>query len=129
MTVREIISDGTYTGIHKWLRDNYRKPSFCELCQQRKSRIEWANVTGVYEKARINYRAICVSCHRRMDKGNREFCSFSTWKDKCFRDHEMTVDNIYIRQDLSKSCRACRKISHAKSNAISNPKQRKGWKP
>lgn len=101
MTVVERMGAGTYSTIHKWLRDNNKKPSACSFCNGKKMRIEWANITGVYDKNIKNYKALCASCHRRLDGGlKRGYCKYG---------HRLISSNLYFFKNSNcRQCRTCR---------------------
>lgn len=61
-----------YFALHNWLVRNFGKPEICENCGKadtRKQCMHWANVTGIYERERKNWKRLCVTCHNRFDKG------------------------------------------------------------
>lgn len=64
-----------YAAIHISLSKHYKKES-CEFCNKKPpevSRLEWANITGVYTRDRKDYIVLCPSCHRKHDL-KKEFC-------------------------------------------------------
>jgi len=64
------MTDGVvpYKTLHNHVRRLYGRPSLCEMCGTTEAgRFEWANVTGVYEIGRENWRRMCSSCHNRFD--------------------------------------------------------------
>ncbi len=58
----------SYNSIHRFVTELYGKPSFCEVCGSTTAKTyEWANVTGIYERTRENWKRMCLSCHRKVD--------------------------------------------------------------
>lgn len=66
-----------YTSIHAVIAQphHFGKASHCENCGKlsdsslRKNNIDWANITGVYDLDRINWKMLCRQCHVRYDRG------------------------------------------------------------
>lgn len=58
----------SYFAKHLRLRSRRGMPKRCEQCGQDdpNRRYEWANMTGNYDDP-MDYRRLCVPCHRRMD--------------------------------------------------------------
>jgi len=65
--------DATYAAQHYRVYSLMGLPKFCELCStdDEKIRYEWANMTGDYNDP-DDYKRLCVTCHRRMDKKRRD---------------------------------------------------------
>lgn len=62
----------SYGVIHKRVRTTYGTPLECENCGTTESKkFEWANITGILELARENWRRLCCQCHRRFDFGTK----------------------------------------------------------
>jgi len=58
----------SYNSVHRFVAELYGKPSLCEVCGSTFAKTyEWANVTGVYEIARENWKRLCGSCHAKFD--------------------------------------------------------------
>ena len=67
-----------YSGVHLWIRNNWKKTTYCEKCLKKAERIEWANLTGKYDRNnRKDWLCLCVSCHRKMDVGSRKMKRFT----------------------------------------------------
>jgi hypothetical protein len=67
----------TYAALHIRVRKLRGTPKRCFECGMNdpSKRYEWANLTGRYEDP-MDYRRMCVSCHRRYDdKGQGRGCS------------------------------------------------------
>jgi len=91
-----------YAPIHDWVRRNYGKASKCEnkKCgHPNPKRFEWANISGKYKKDISDFKQLCVSCHRRMDKGKY-----------CKRDHKFTKKNTWIHKKGWRICRICNNL-------------------
>lgn len=62
---------GEYKHIHYKVGLLFGKPEKCEDCGQdglTGRQIHWANVTGIYNTDRINWRRLCVRCHAIFDE-------------------------------------------------------------
>jgi len=58
----------SYGGLHRWLKDNFKKETECDFCHKEKDRIEWALKKGrEYSRNSYDYFNLCVSCHRKYD--------------------------------------------------------------
>ncbi len=60
-----------YKSIHHKVGVIFGKPDTCEDCSRSLltgRRIHWANVTGVYNTDRRNWRRLCVRCHAIQDR-------------------------------------------------------------
>jgi hypothetical protein len=72
----------SYNAVHKWLKENWGKPTKCEnqLCVypryvdngrkllKKPARYEWANIARTTERKKENYVQLCPSCHRSFDQ-------------------------------------------------------------
>lgn len=67
-----------YTYLHKAIEREYGIPKQCEKCGKKISytgkkvkhrNIHWANKSGEYRRDRDDWIGLCVSCHRKYDKG------------------------------------------------------------
>lgn len=56
----------TYAGLHKYIRENLPKSELCQICNIVPSH-EIACVTHIYNRDFINWKRVCVSCHRKHD--------------------------------------------------------------
>jgi len=80
------------SGLHAYLQQTYGKGKCCEQCGakgflykgKKLSRwsIEWANITGIYDRRRENWKQMCKTCHIRYDRDKRKKTNKSTqtWK-------------------------------------------------
>ena len=60
-----------YDTLHKWIACKFGQPMFCEWCGFRsdnKYQIQWANITGKYNRERKNWARICAKCHYHYDR-------------------------------------------------------------
>jgi len=64
--------DAGYGGMHRWLRVNYGKASYCgnSNCSGKSKRFEWSfkkdhNIP--YTRSREDYQQLCRKCHRNYD--------------------------------------------------------------
>lgn len=58
----------TYSALHSWVIRNYGDSKYCEDCgTTTASRYEWANITGIYNRERKNWKRLCRKCHTRFD--------------------------------------------------------------
>lgn len=56
-----------YSGIHKMLNYWYGNAPLCIWDETHTARMEWANVTDIYDTNLDNYLPMCASCHRKFD--------------------------------------------------------------
>lgn len=60
-----------YQALHLRVATLRGKPQQCEECgTTQERRYEWANLTGNYQDV-MDYRRMCVSCHRKFDNQRR----------------------------------------------------------
>ncbi len=57
----------SYGQLHKWARKQFSNLTFCWLCEQ-PGRIEMACINGAYTKLEATWAALCVKCHRILDR-------------------------------------------------------------
>jgi hypothetical protein len=74
--------DAAYGTIHAYIKRWFGNAVRCELCRTKnkrkikmkngrvRSRFEWSNKTGIYNRERKNWWQLCILCHRRFDKKN-----------------------------------------------------------
>lgn len=61
-----------YHAIHDWMYRHYGAPAKCEHCgSTKKSRYEWANLSGTYKRVRSDWARLCVACHIKYDDRDR----------------------------------------------------------
>ena len=58
-----------YQAVHAWLRRKYKKNGVCKVCGK-KTKTQWANITGKYLKDIDNFVEMCRSCHYYEDLKN-----------------------------------------------------------
>ncbi len=56
----------TYSGIHMWIRKEKGKAVLCTECGSVKN-VEWANISGRYERSFSDWKTLCRTCHRVFD--------------------------------------------------------------
>lgn len=67
-----------YIALHQWLYRNYGVPNKCESkgCRYPKQgssylitrpTFQWANITGIYNREKQNWKMLCRSCHAKFD--------------------------------------------------------------
>lgn len=98
-----------YAAKHMWLTKHYQKPLACEQCGTKEfTRLEWANISGNYERERNDYKALCPHCHRLMDI-----------KGMCRKGHTYLKETTYVNSRGHRRCITCwneRKILNAATN-------------
>ena len=65
--------NATTSSIHCWIRDNFKKPLFCEICNRPDDKtklFEWSNKDHKYSRLREDWRYICRGCHNEWDYNN-----------------------------------------------------------
>lgn len=92
---RWVGDDITYSGVHKWIPNNYGKPNFCEVCGSEDAKYyEWANLSGNYKRDREDWLRMCASCHKKFD-----------YKDKIGHAHKIIqqfdIKGNFIKEYLS----------------------------
>lgn len=113
------ITVNEYARIHKWLHFHYGKANKCENneCDLKSKAYQYAIRKGAaYEKIRVNFIMLCVSCHKRYD-----------WKPE-FADHlknRVVSDNTREKIRVAsigkiKSAETIKKLSIA-SSGKNNP--------
>ena len=65
-----------YGGVHQWLYRNYGKASECIDCRSKED-IEWANISGKYLRDIIDWKQLCLPCHRKFDNWSQKM-----WKTR-----------------------------------------------
>jgi hypothetical protein len=60
--------DAGYTAIHNWVRRKLGQPKYCEHCKRTdKKMYHWANISGKCKRDVLDWKRLCVSCHRKYD--------------------------------------------------------------
>ncbi len=63
-----------YKGLHGWINYNWGGLKKCEQCGTTSAKkFEWANLNGVYNRDRKNWKRMCCSCHDKYDKTVNNF--------------------------------------------------------
>lgn len=58
-----------YKGLHSWINENWGRKRECEICGTKKAKkFEWANLNGIYNRERKNWKRMCCSCHDKYDQ-------------------------------------------------------------
>lgn len=60
----------SYSGLHKWVHRNYEWEKRCTNCDKTEGKIDLANITGVYVRAKENWTILCRACHIQEDRRN-----------------------------------------------------------
>ncbi|MDO8623208.1 MAG: hypothetical protein Q7R52_03085 [archaeon] len=62
--------DVGYSGVHNWIFKKKGKPNICENCGENdvNKNYEWSNKSGQYKRRLDDWQRLCVPCHRRYDK-------------------------------------------------------------
>lgn len=101
------MSESEYVMVHKWVRKQLGAPSMCENCERVDAKqYDWANLSGEYLRDISDWARLCKSCHLLVDKGVNTACG---------KGHPFTPDNLYIRKNGKRDCKACRKARHLNS--------------
>ena len=111
----EHIKPNEYYRIHQAIRRKNPAPKECSVCgkspstgKSGRSRIVWANTTGIYNESIENYKPMCNPCHVLFDIGpHTGFCKYG---------HDMRTD-YYQRKCGTKACQVCRREVHARLRA------------
>jgi hypothetical protein len=57
-----------YKSLHAWISRNWGKQKLCEVCGTTNAiKFEWANLNGIYDRDRLNWKRMCCSCHSKYD--------------------------------------------------------------
>jgi len=51
-----------YAAVHVWINRNHIKPKLCEYCNK-VSKLDLANITGIYNRDLKNWKYLCRKCH------------------------------------------------------------------
>lgn len=94
-----------YHATHLWLTANYTKGESCEDCGKVTPWLDWANISGLYQRERSDYKVLCRKCHRLMDIGN-----------KCRKGHEYKPDTTYVNNRGHRWCLICKENKYATVN-------------
>lgn len=96
-----------YTNLHTWVKRQLGRPRSCEVCGAQDRAIDWANISGEYQRDTSDYAALCKPCHRNFD-GHIGFRSVM-----CKRGHIKKGDNVQVfwrkgsRPSPEYACRKC----------------------
>ena len=55
-----------YKSLHEWISVSWGKAKDY-LCSCGFRALDWANITGIYNRDRDNWRPMCRSCHKKFD--------------------------------------------------------------
>lgn len=58
-----------YDALHDWVNRHKGKAKSCSECGKSEGRMEWANKSREYKRDLNDWISLCVSCHRKFDKG------------------------------------------------------------
>lgn len=60
--------DAGYGSKHDWVNKSFGKPKVCNHCGTTKAKkYEWANISGLYKRIRLDWLRLCKSCHMKFD--------------------------------------------------------------
>lgn len=61
----------SYSRLHSWIIEKLGKPQKCSFClrDDEDSKYEWANISHEYSRDINDFIRLCISCHRRYDRG------------------------------------------------------------
>lgn len=63
-----------YKGLHIWIEKQHGKAKehICSMCSGKSgsTRMEWANITGIYNRDLKNWKPLCRKCHVKYDVEN-----------------------------------------------------------
>lgn len=69
-----------YYALHKWVNNNFGKPTKCEHCGTTEKRLTWANVSQKYLRDRSDWLELCYSCHKIYDNKINNYISWNLGK-------------------------------------------------
>ena len=81
-----------YYSIHWYLRKYNQKPESCQNCNLFTTKLDIANITGIYDRDFKNYRYLCKKCHNGLDAHKRII-------DKSSRLCHICSRKTYVRKD------------------------------
>ncbi len=65
--------DVGYSALHDWVARQLGKPRECEHCKSKTKKVyHWANKSGDYKRDINDWIRLCVSCHSKYDRENRD---------------------------------------------------------
>lgn len=112
--------DREYHNLHYFIRRVMGTPSICDDCGTTDNRrYEWANISGDYKWDLLDWKRLCVPCHKKLDEGARTY----THKTHCLRGHGYTRDNTINRADGSRQCRECKNWTRREKRKLNPPRQ------
>lgn len=57
-----------YQELHRWIRKNLGKASYCSNDMTHKSKMyDWANISHEYKRDLNDYKSLCRPCHAKID--------------------------------------------------------------
>lgn len=88
-----------YRMLHYWVEKQLGRPSLCVFCSDtKKTRYEWANISGSYKQDISDWIRLCVKCHRNFDR-----------KGVCKSGHNLDdANNRYIYPGGKVECKICK---------------------
>lgn len=98
----------TLCSLHVWLNKNYKKPKQCSFCKEIK-KLDWANITGIYDRNINNYIALCTKCHLRLDLGKKtdKFGRFKCSICKRYKSHSEFTKSKNKNFGIAHCCKRC----------------------
>lgn len=55
-----------YVGLHRWVYKQLGKAKICTWCRSTEN-IQWANISGKYERKINDWMQLCAKCHHKYD--------------------------------------------------------------
>lgn len=93
-----VVGSSKYVALHNWVRLRKGRATSCDICKTTTSgKYEWSNISGEYKRELSDYRSLCASCHRLLDRGG--LCQK--------RLHKLDEANTYVLPTGIRRCRKC----------------------
>lgn len=57
-----------YSALHDWVSRRLGNPKKCDICKTTDNvRFQWSNISRLYKRDLLDWRRLCLKCHRRSD--------------------------------------------------------------
>ena len=114
-------SDIKYDALHAWINRNKPRSMFCEKCGEVTSKLDCANISGLYKRDISDFRWLCRKCHMIEDgrlerlqesKPKREVKNnlYKCANCKEFKNRNEFGNDKKNRNGVHSLCLKCRKI-------------------